>query len=751
MWDRTEAGPIRRSDRERRATSTGTGRGRVAPRVEALEGRALLAASIAPIATVLSGAGVGYQLPINGSGSANAQTFSVNSSNPDVKATVARGQFMTVNVTHASSGASDPAFTGTLVYQLFQDLTPDTVAHISGLVTDGFYTGKNFHRIANGFPTATTYIVQGGSVSGTGTGNPTEPGFPFPDEFNPQLVFNGTEQLAMANSGNDTNSSQFFTTTGSPRSLDFDYTIFGQLVSGANVIQQMTQVALTADASGSVTKPVSPILITSASLSNANPNGVIHIDTTGATAGEASNVTVMATDPTTGTTAAQTFTVDVVPNDPANGERPFLNPLPAIPTLGAGQSAVFQATATDVTPGAQLTYVVKGGVNPAGTAFTDLTNATGTVDSNGLVTVTPTSPTFTGPITVLVGVRDQTNRVVNGTLESPGNYDTQTITLNYQNGAFVNLTPVASTFAQTVAANQSSSLALTGVTANPQSPTQTINGFTLVSQPTHGTLTNFNPVTGSATYTPNANFSGNDTFQYTVTDSGAPTPNLTSAATTVTLTVSSGAVRQIDDVLFITAPSGGPKQKNTILVNQVNGVILTSINGNLDSFRPTASGLSRIVIYGAKASDTVNVSDVVDVPTTIDGGRGGINYLKAGAAASRMHGWYGQNVLQGGPSDDALIGRTGQVKFVRSGGTDTLFAGQPSTIPSLYGSRGTNRHRTRPNRAQFTKSEAPTGTFYKFVGTGNAVVAIPTPKSMPFKARGSAGGHHVPSQSGTLP
>ncbi|WZO96626.1 peptidylprolyl isomerase [Isosphaeraceae bacterium EP7] len=748
MWDRTEAGPIRRSDRVRRA---GSGRGRIAPRVEALEGRALLAAAVAPIATVLSGAGVGYQLPLDGSGSVNAQTFSVTSSNPDVKATVAQGQFMTINVTHASSGAGDPAFSGTLVYQLFQDLTPDTVFKISGLVNDGFYTGKNFHRIANGFPTATTYIVQGGSVNGDGTGNVNKPGFPFPDEFNAQLVFNGTEQLAMANSGNDTNSSQFFTTTGSPRALDFDYTIFGQLVSGGDVVTKMTQVALKADASGNVTTPVSPILIESANMSNANPNGVIHIDTTGAEAGEDSSVTVTATDPTTGTTATQTFSVDVVPNETANGERPFLNPLPVLPALGAGQAAIFQATATDVNPGTQLTYVVNGGLSADGATFTPLTNATGTVDSSGLVTITPSSSTFTGTITVLVGVRDQTNRVVSGTLESPGNYDTQTFTLTYQSGAFVNLAPVASTIAQTVPSSQSTDIALTGLTANPQSTTQTISGFTLVSQPTHGTLTNFNPITGAATYTPNANFSGIDTFQYTVTDSGAPTPNLTSAPTKVTLTVTSGAVRQIDDILFVTAPSGGPKQKNTILINQVNGVILTSINGVIDSTRPTVSGLSRIVIYGAKASDSINVSDVVDVPTTIDGGRGGINNLKAGAASSRLHGWFGRNVLQGGESDDALIGATGRVKFIRSGGNDSLFTGGPSTIPSLYGSRGTNRHRTPPKRTAFTKSLAPTGTFYKFVGTGNQVVAIPTPKSVPFKARGSAGGHHKATESGTLP
>ena len=70
-----------------------------------------------------------------------------------------------------------------------------------------------------------------------------QPGFPFADEFNQQLAFTGTGQLAMANAGDDTNQSQFFVTTGSPRSLDFQHTIFGQLVSGQDIIAQMTRVA----------------------------------------------------------------------------------------------------------------------------------------------------------------------------------------------------------------------------------------------------------------------------------------------------------------------------------------------------------------------------------------------------------------------------------------------------------------------------------------------------------------------------
>ena len=108
-------------------------------------------------------------------------------------------------------------------------------------IGSNFYVGKKFHRIASGFPGATDYIVQGGSLNGDGTGNVFAT--PFADEFVQQLAFTGTGQLAMANAGSDTNDSQFFITTGSPTFLNYNHTIFGQIVSGQDILQQLTQVA----------------------------------------------------------------------------------------------------------------------------------------------------------------------------------------------------------------------------------------------------------------------------------------------------------------------------------------------------------------------------------------------------------------------------------------------------------------------------------------------------------------------------
>ena len=96
-----------------------------------------------------------------------------------------------------------------------------------GLVEANFYDNLTFHRVVPDF------VIQGGDPPGDGTGGP---GFQFDDEFHPDAIFTGDAQLAMANSGKDTNGSQFFVTIGPQRHLDFNHTIFGQLVRGRDVL-----------------------------------------------------------------------------------------------------------------------------------------------------------------------------------------------------------------------------------------------------------------------------------------------------------------------------------------------------------------------------------------------------------------------------------------------------------------------------------------------------------------------------------
>lgn len=695
-----------------------------------------MVAALAPIADVTSPQDLGVQVALDGSGGGSpVETFAVTSSNPAVRATVARGDFLSLNVTHTSSGAGDPSFTGTLVFQLFDDLTPLTTAKIKQLVNSGFYTNKNFHRITAGFPDATSFIAQGGSVTGTGLDSPPpagQPGglpatgFPFADEFNEQLAFTGRFQLAMANAGPETNTSQFFVTTGSPRGLDFMHTIFAQMVSGFDTLTRMTQVAVGGDG----TTPASPVLITSATLTPATPFGVIHVDTTDATQGQTSTITVTATDAVTDGTASQTFRVNVGPlaAPPFQNERAFVDILPDF-TVGRNQTAVFRAIAHNPEPTDTLTYIVRGAFDRQANAFTPVQNATATVDANGVVTVVPTAG-FNGTIPLLVGVRDQVNRAGAGSpADTPSNFRWHNLTLTVNAAATpVNLPPIALPVTAAAATNNPTTIQLAGNTANPGS-SQTLT-YAITSQPTNGTLSGLNAAAGTVTYTANQGYLGPDSFAYTVTDVGTPTPSLTSTAATVTINVGlgvTGSVRLVNRTLIVTPPAPLRGQRNAIAVTQVNGQIQVTVNGVLDRTQPQATALDNIVVYGTNRGTTIEVDPSVVLPTTLDGGHGGRNFVRAGGAPSRIHGWFGKNLVSGGTQQNAIVGRKGHLRIIKSPGTDNVFLSRvnPNNRPPSPNPYGV----TSPD---FVKSP---GSYFRFVR--NRLVKINFPATIPLRQSGT--------------
>jgi cyclophilin family peptidyl-prolyl cis-trans isomerase len=613
MWDRIRVGrPRANTMMIKGAHLRSKRRSHSQPMLEVLEDRRLMA-SIQPISNFTVPAQQGYTLPLVSGSTATTpddQTYTITSSNPDIVASIAQGPFWSLGVNWPGSTSPESSpFTGTLTFQLFQNLTPNTVSEITNLTNQYPTSFQYFSRVVGGFPNATDYVVQGGSPTLNGL-EPTPP-VSFANENLQQLAFSGTEQLAMANTGAaDSNTTQFFITTGSPNSeLGYNYTIFGQMVSGTTLLGEMTQVPVmtnTAPGATEVSQPVEPLTITSSTLSSTNPNGVAIIDTTQATAGETATITVTATDSVDHSTTSESFMVSVVQ--------------------------------------------------------------------------------YAGPTTSnLLGLP----------------------------GTTVNFRPFATVVSTDVPGNTPTTVQLAGTSSYPDPTATSTLTYTLLSQPTHGTISNFNSSTGTLTYTPNADYSGPDTFQFQVNSTGpGEVPAVASSnPQIVNLTVgpgNTGAVRVVgtspDEVLIVTPLPRRDRGTNKIDVVQVadpsadgGSVIQVVVNGEIDQVQPGIGDLAGIIVYGGnKAKNIIIIDPSVTIPARIDGGHGFKNRLTGGGGLTGEHGWFGHSVLIGGPGPNELVGLAGHVKFKPSKATVLAFTGVPKR-------RTSDLHPTPPG-----------GTFYRF-------------------------------------
>lgn len=133
---------------------------------------------------------------------------------------------MTIDPSKTYTAMVKMAKGGEFVIQLFADKAPITVNNFVFLAREGYYNGVTFHRVIDGF------MAQGGDPTGMGDGGP---GYRFADENN-DLTFNQAGLVAMANSGPNTNGSQFFITFAPTDWLNGKHTIFGQVISGMDVV-----------------------------------------------------------------------------------------------------------------------------------------------------------------------------------------------------------------------------------------------------------------------------------------------------------------------------------------------------------------------------------------------------------------------------------------------------------------------------------------------------------------------------------
>jgi cyclophilin family peptidyl-prolyl cis-trans isomerase len=143
---------------------------------------------------------------------------------------------------------------GTFKIELFASESPITVNNFVFLSREGFYNGIIFHRIIK------TFMIQTGDPKGNGTGGP---GYTFKDELPPKHKYD-VGIVAMANAGPNTNGSQFFICTGAQaKNLDShpDYTQFGQVVEGLDVVQKIAAVPVQISAAGETSQPKDPPVI----------------------------------------------------------------------------------------------------------------------------------------------------------------------------------------------------------------------------------------------------------------------------------------------------------------------------------------------------------------------------------------------------------------------------------------------------------------------------------------------------------
>ena len=145
---------------------------------------------------------------------------------------------------------------GTITAELFASETPITVNNFVFLAREGFYTNGGFHRVIKGF------MVQGGCPKGDGTGGP---GYRFADEKVTRKYIRGT--LAMANAGPNTNGSQFFIVHGENAGLPPNYTIFGMLTGGSDVLDALADAEVTRGSGGEHSRPTERLEINSVEIS----------------------------------------------------------------------------------------------------------------------------------------------------------------------------------------------------------------------------------------------------------------------------------------------------------------------------------------------------------------------------------------------------------------------------------------------------------------------------------------------------
>ena len=545
---------------------------------------------------------------------------------------------------------------GTMTFQLFDDVAPETVDRISGLAEAGYYDGLNIFRVIDDF------VLQFGDPTENGQNpDPVRPRveFSFDDEFDPDAVLAGDGQLAMANSGKDTNSSQFFLTDGPQRFLDGNHTVFGQLVSGF-----ATRDAILAVETGPGDRPVEDVLVTEVRVVDAPDAAVLRlVPGDGVEPGTEFEIEVTATDDS-GDSESSTRTFTVVSAAP--GDSPtILRAIDPTRTTDAGQPITIDIDAVDP-EGEPIEYAASftplsgfgGTVSPP-----TLSGEAGTLDVDqdaGTVTYSPAAG-FTGPAEFFVYAAAQ-GATGRGSTAFP--FDSQLITVGVGDaplsGSARTLSAlegvpledvVVATFTDTDAAGTADDFAATidwgdGVVDGDAGDE---GDDAVVVRPSADVPGEFE-VVGSHTYDQAG--SGIPVFVTVTGDLGAQIR--------VQSEVDVDASTQLGDDGTLTV--GGTTGPDVITLGFDGAQVLVGVNGEQTAFDPAAIDL--IEIFGGDGDDTILLD--ADAPAA---------RIFAGEGDDTVRGGLKNDEIDGGPGDDNLDGFGGNDSIVGGPGNDYLMGG----------------------------------------------------------------------------
>lgn len=598
--------------------------------LEALESRFLLAAPQILPAPFSGPASVGNSLflPVaTDDADGNAITYSVAVASSPAGANSAAeflpqdNTFLQMNVTGF----------GTMTYQLFDNIAPETVRRIAGLANSGFYDGLQIFRVINNF------VFQFGSPTNNGLSGPEsglKPDFIFDDEFDPDVLFAGDGQLAMANNGKDKNSSQFFVTEGDQRFLDLNHTIFGQLVRGFSVRDAISEVAVSGET------PTTPIVVSSVRSFSSETDGVVRFITD--TAG-AYTLRITATD-SSGAQETDTLDVNVTAVADTIDDPAILLPFDTSFVVDAGQPLVFDVPAADP-EGDPLDYRL--------TLLGDTTGNVSVNEDEQTVTYTPGAG-FTGTATVRVEVREE-GATTRGSTSDP--WDKQDVKVGVGDMS-------ASGSANTVRALVNVPFANVPVASFTDLDTGGNAGDWTAQidwgdgEVTSGTIVANGPgfdVLGSHEYELEA-----DSLPLQVTlvgDNGANVELL-------------GAVQVVPIASLVngTLQINGSSGDDSITFGTDGDNRRVSVNGRVLNF--PAADVDLIEIFGAEGDDNIALAD--NAPGTRIFAGGGNDSVRGGLDNDEIFGQDGDDQLDGFGDNDSMDGGTGNDYLM--GGTDIDFS-----------------------------------------------------------------------------